>query len=500
MNKHTKTVPDNYQGRVFYEIYVRSFNDSNNDGIGDLQGVIQKLDYIQDLGFKGIWLMPINISPSIHGYDVTDYYKINPEYGTMEDLQELLVEAHKRDILVLLDLVLNHTSIQNEWFKEALRDKNSKYYPYYCWANENDDLDEPPLIFDKPWNQVPGTNDYYYSVFWSGMPDLNYDNPAVRAEIKNVAKFYIDIGVDGFRLDAARWLYGLDDDRAVAFWQEFNGFLKGLNKNAVLVGEICSSDPDNLDVLVPVDSTIIAKYLTGLDSCFNFVVSEQIVKGLVKKSVGSVAQSLKDAYDIYGEEGVSYIDSPFLSNHDMDRSMDRLGGSIEKAKKAAAILLTLPGTPYVYYGEEIGMTGVKPDTQIRQPLIWDHIDASLHCHWQPIVNNCEQAVISVQQKDKDSLLNFYKRFIAIRNSSSILKYGSFLPIATVNDCVMAYKRVLGNEEIYIYINATAEDKLEKINMNETELIFSNKQEGHWGEKNVLESDEILIFKLNHSKH
>lgn len=486
-----------YEGRVFYEIYVRSFADENGDGIGDLKGIIQKLDYIEELGIGGIWLMPIFLSPSDHGYDTTDYYQIHPDYGTMADLQELIKEAHKRDILVILDLVLNHTSTNHVWFKKALGERDGKYRQYYCWAGKDDDLNEPPLIFSKPWNMVSGTKDYYYSVFCKEMPDLNFDNENVRLEVKNIAKFYLKMGVDGFRLDAARWLYGLDDNCAAAFWDEFKHFLKKINPHAILVGEVCASHVMNEGILIAVDHENHVKYLKSLGSCFNFAVSEQILDGLVSGCAGKISHAIKEIYTIYERGAYGYIDSPFLTNHDMDRVMDRLG-SIANAKKAAAILLTLPGTPYIYYGEETGMRGKKPDWQIRQPFVWDAVELRLNGSKYPIINDYSQIAVRVQKQDPNSMLNFYKKLISVRKHSEVLKYGTFEPILPVNACVMAYKRVLGSDEVYVYINAAQEEKIEDFDLGNASIVYSNKREGserNLGDKKLL-ADEILIFSRN----
>jgi alpha-amylase len=480
--QNTEFQKQNYNGRVFYEIFVRSFNDSNDDGIGDIRGVTQKLDYLsKDLGVTGIWLMPINESPSYHGYDVSNYYSINKDYGTIEDLKELLKEAHKRNIKVIIDLVINHTSIDNSWFKEAANDKNSKYRNYYIWADKNTDVTEGSPISPEPW--TPMGDNYYYALFWSGMPDLNYDNKDVREEMKKVAKYYLDMGVDGFRLDAAMHIYE-DNNKNVEWWKEFSDYVKGQNKDAVLVGEVW----DN--------TTVISKYMQSLDSTFNFPAADSIMNMIKSGDVGNVSFVLTNAYEQYAAKSNSYIDSPFLTNHDQNRVMNMLKDD-EKAKKAAAVLLTLPGTPYIYYGEETGMTGAKPDEKIREPFIWDNKDNKMNTSWEASSNDVNKVAVNVQLQDKNSLLNFYKQIIAIRNTRDELKYGNFESLDTVNTNIYAIKRTNNNSSIYVYVNLNDQSSTEKIDISKAKIIYSNKRKeskvSFNGNINI-ESNEILIFE------
>src|SRR6266496_178176 len=218
---------------VFYEIFVRSFRDSNGDGIGDFNGITEKLDYLKGLGVRGIWLMPINPSPSYHGYDVTDYQAVNPDYGTLDDFKHLLSEAHKRGIKVIMDLVLNHTSAKHPWFQSALQ-PGSQYHDWYVWKDQ-----DPGTL--GPWGAQTwykaSNGQYYYAIFWDQMPDLNYDNPAVREEAKKIASFWLkDIGIDGFRLDAVRYL--VEDQKLAdsasnhAFLAEWGKYYRSINPQA----------------------------------------------------------------------------------------------------------------------------------------------------------------------------------------------------------------------------------------------------------------------------
>lgn len=471
-----------YNGRVFYEIFVRAFNDSNGDGKGDLKGVTEKLDYLsKDLGVSGIWLMPINSSPSYHGYDVTDYYNVNSDYGTLEDLKELLEEAHKRNIKVVMDLVINHSGKGHPWFKEAAANKNSKYRNYYLWADNNTDVTEGSSLSAQPW--VPIGEDHYYALFWEGMPDLNFDNKEVREEMKKVAKFYLDMGIDGFRLDAAMHIYK-ETDKNLQWWKEFSDYVKGENKDAVLVGEVWDK------------TQTISQYMGTFDSNFNFPVGEAILSMASTGSVGNADFTIINAYEQYAAKTPRFIDSPFLTNHDQNRVMSVLN-DVEKAKKAATILLTLPGTPYIYYGEETGMTGMKPDERIREPFIWDEKDRSKNTTWIDSTNEADKIAVNVQIKDKDSLLNHYKNIIAVRNNSDALKYGNFELIDTVSSNIFAFKRTLKDRSVYVYINLGNENLKEKIDISKAKVLYSNKKKDKSlslkGELE-LKGDEILILE------
>ncbi len=473
---------ETYNGRVFYEIFVRAFNDGDGDGKGDLKGITQKLDYLsKDLGVSGIWLMPINASPSYHGYDVTDYYKVNSDYGTIEDFKELLKEAHKRNIKIIIDLVMNHTSKDHPWFKDAAANKESKYRDYYIWADKNTDVTEGSAISAEPWVKLG--EDHYYALFWEGMPDLNFDNKAVREEMKKVAKFYLEMGVDGFRLDAAMHLYK-ETDKNLKWWKEFSDYVKSENKDAVLVGEVWDKTPT------------ISQYMGTLDSNFNFPVGEAIIKMVSSGNAGNADFTITNSYEQYVAKTSSFIDSPFLTNHDQNRVMSALNDT-EKAKKAASILLTLPGAPYIYYGEETGMTGKKPDERIREPFIWDDKDSSRNTSWINSTNDAQKVAVSLQINDKNSLLNHYKNLISVRNNSDTLKYGSFESVETNSSNIFAFKRTLKDKSVYVYINLGSEDLKEKLDINKARVLYSNKRNdksiSFKGELN-LKSDETLILE------
>ena len=385
---------------VFYEIFVRSFYDSDGDGIGDFNGITQKLNYLNDgdpsttddLGVTGLWLMPIHPSGSYHGYDVIDYYAVNSEYGSMDDFKTMLTEAHQRGIKVIIDLVLNHTSSSNPWFLDAVANPDSPYRDWYIFSET--DPGSAGAWGQDAWHQT-SSGDYYFGNFDRSMPDLNYEHPAVRAEMGKITEFWLEeVGVDGFRLDAARYLveedgWSSDTTANHEYWREFRQVYKAANPDAMTVGEVWAA------------ASIISQYLQGdeLDLAFSFNLADAI---LLQTGIRS-APSLRAAI----EQNLLYLPDPsdaiFLSNHDTNRVMSRLGGDVAKAKTAATILLTLPGVPFVYYGEEIGLTGVKPDEDIRTPMLWSstsNAGFSLVDPWRPANSEYQNEVnVADQQAD-----------------------------------------------------------------------------------------------------
>jgi glycosidase len=428
---------------VFYEIFVRSFKDSDGDGIGDFQGIIEQLDYLNDgdpethtdLGIGALWLMPINPSPSYHGYDVTDYKAVNPDYGTLDDFKQLLEACHARGIRVIMDFVVNHTSTQHPWFKAAVAG-DAKYKDYYVWS----DTDPGSL---GPWGQKPwyraSNGKFYYAIFWDQMPDLNYHNPAVTDEIQTASAFWLDLGVDGFRVDAARYLFeegvALQDTKGTIQWfQDWRAFYKPLNSQAFTVGEVWT------------DLQITAKYSQpkGLDSLFMFDLAEDI-KGAAYSGDASLA--IKSYLDV-----LKYFPdlqfSTFLANHDQQRLMSYFGGKESKAKVAAFIYLTGPGTPFVYYGEEIGMTGSKPDENLRTPMQWSTKPNSAFTSgmpWEPVNKGWEKNNVETQAANPDSLLNWYRGLIQLRNAHPALRAGAYLPLTSSCRRVYAVLRQEGDD-------------------------------------------------------
>ena len=435
---------------VFYEIFVRSFKDSDGDGIGDFQGIIEQLDYLNDgdpsttddLGIGGIWLMPINPSPSYHGYDVKDYYAVNPDYGTMEDFKQLLSEAEKRGIKIIMDLVLNHTSTKHPWFESA-RDPESEYHDWYVWSDTN-----PKDI--GPWGQNVWYRDsksgkYYYAVFWSEMPDLNYDNPDVSAEMMNVSKFWLEeVGVDGFRVDAARYLFAdgsvqQDTKTTIQWFEDWRAFYKAINPQAVTVGEVWT------------DLQVTARYGKGMDTLFMFDLAEDIINSIYSPDPSRIIKSYLDTLQYFPNLQFS----TFLSNHDQQRVMSFYSGNDKKAKLAAFVYLTGPGIPFIYYGEEIGMTGNKPDELIRTPMQWSAESQggfTIGSPWQAVNRNFQDINVSLQNADEASLLNHYRQLIHLRNEHTVLTYGDYLPFTSSCRQIYPILRVGEEETVIILAN------------------------------------------------
>ncbi|MFP9114109.1 alpha-amylase family glycosyl hydrolase [Flavobacterium sp. RHBU_3] len=440
-----------WNDRVFYEIFVRSFKDSNNDGKGDIQGLISKLDYLNDgnpntttdLGVTGIWLMPIMPSPSYHGYDITNYLGIEEDYGTAADFTELINACHARGIKVIIDMVMNHTSSQHPWFVASASSTTNDKRDWYIW-NDTDPGTAGP--FDTyPWNLLNG--DYYYGAFYSGMPDLNYYNPEVHTEMENIASYWLtDMNVDGFRLDAVRYLYespGVveDDPQTVAYWQQYRQYYKSIKPDAFAVGEAW-------------DITSVAKQYTnnnGLDYCFEFELADSIINGLNSTNASDLISQMNEVITSYPFQQWG----TFLTNHDGDRTMSRLGSSTDKAKAAATMLLTLPGIPYIYYGEEIGMTGVKPDENIRTPMQWSNTSGGGFTNanpWYAINGDLPTKNVTLQQATTGSLWQHYRNLIALRNNEVALRQGTYLPVASNNTGIFAYIRQYQNQNILVVVN------------------------------------------------
>ncbi|KEO82302.1 alpha-amylase family glycosyl hydrolase [Tumebacillus flagellatus] len=430
---------------VYYEVFVRSFADSNGDGVGDLKGLTQKLDYLQDLGVEGLWLMPINASPSYHGYDTTDYKAVNPTYGTADDMKQLVQEAHKRNMSVLLDFVANHTSNRHPWFQSAESSPTSPYRDYYIWATPTTNTKERGDTGQELWHGDPGNQ--YYAYFYDGMPDLNYDNPKVRQEIIQAGQYWLkDIGVDGFRLDAAKHIYSDPDPaRNVAWWQEFRKGMEEVKPDVFLVGEIWDSP------------TVVAPYLKGLNSAFDFDLSKMLIAAAQSESDSNLVSQLIATRQLYAETaGKDYIDSTFLTNHDMDRTMSQLDGNVDHAKMAASLLLTLPGDPFLYYGEELGMEGKKPDEAIREPILWKKDPkAPEQTNWEYANYNTDNAAKSVEaeQASATSLYAHYRALIQARRQSDVLIRGELAEVPSIHaEGLVAFKRTLDDQSLLVVHN------------------------------------------------
>jgi glycosidase len=437
-----------WNDRVFYEVFVRSFQDSDGDGIGDIKGLMSKLDYLNDgdpstttdLGVTGIWLMPIAESPSYHGYDVTDYTKVEPDYGTVEDVKALVEAAHDRGIAVIPDLVLNHTSVEHPWFVDS-ETAGSPHADWYRWSDT--DPGETRTDGTPVWH--PKDDRWYYGYFWEGMPDLNLANPAVTTELDTVADFWLkDVGVDGFRLDAIRYYLEdgpqLEDLPASKTWlATFKGHVDGVNPEAVLVGEAYT------------DTRAAASWLPAVDLTFDFGYASAMLTSVKSYSGAAARTALHEALEAYppGQRGV------FLTNHDQPRVMAELADPA-LARTAAELLLTSPGVPFVYYGEEVGLDGTKPDEQIRTPMPWTAkgpgVGFTTATPWEAPSAGFEGANVATENSDPASLLSTYRTLIQLRGAHSALSGGDAVVLDTPEDTVLAVVRRSPEETVLVITN------------------------------------------------
>lgn len=470
-----------WNDRVFYEIFIRSFSDNDGDGIGDLQGIIDKLDYLNDgdpattddLGITGLWLMPPAEAWSYHGYDVIDYYNVESDYGSNEDMQRLIEEAHQRGIAVIIDMVVNHTSSHHPWFL-ASEAQEEPYDDWYIWEDEN-----PGYV--GPWGAVAwhlADGRYYYGLFWDGMPDLNYRNPEVTEEMYNVATFWLDeIGVDGFRLDAVKHI--IEDGEIQENTPEsrewlagYEAHLESVKPNTFTVGEIFNGAP-----------FVIVRYLDAgsFDMGFDFNISDKILSSTLKGNANDIARAHRNAMRDYPFNQFA----TFITNHDQNRLATQLNSNVDRNKVAASLLLTGPGVPFLYYGEEIGMIGAKPDERIRTPMHWDNSELAGFTTgddtWEPLQDNVELANVADQMNDPESLLSHYRTLIHLRNTNPALLHGDLTAVDSSERALYAFLRHTNEQTLLVLINLGDEDISdyaltiddEPLDLTDTLLLFSD---------------------------
>ena len=421
-------VPDD-NARVFYEIFVGSFSDSNGDGVGDLRGVIDRMDYLNDgdpasglsLGVEGLWLTPIFASPSYHKYDVTDYYEIDPAFGTMDDLRELIALCHARGVKLILDLPINHTGAQNEWFRRFTQahqkgDGDDESYYYYCGYVDGWESPDP----GKTYAPIPGTNDFYECNFSPDMPELDFDSEAVRRMVLDVARYYLDMGVDGFRFDAAKYIYFGDDERSVEFWKWYIGELKKIRPDIYTVSEVWDS------------AGIIDRYIPA-SNCFDFTAAQQGLiaqtakRGDVNAYTAYVSRTLTRLRKLNGEAMLV----PFITNHDMDRAAGFLNVGGHDMHMAANLYLLSPGSPFIYYGEELGMCGSRgganTDANRRLAMLWGDGDTVRDPEGSNYKNQADTSALR-QRRSGSSLYNHYKRLLQLRRANPEIARGEYTPL------------------------------------------------------------------------
>lgn len=442
-----------WRDAVFYEVFVRSFADSDGDGIGDFRGLTDKLDVLNDgdpktttdLGVDALWLMPIHASPSYHGYDVIDYRSVNPQYGTLEDFDRFIAAAKARGIRVIIDFVMNHSSREHPWFVDAQRGPEAKHRDFYRWR-----ASDPG--WTQPWSQNgvwhPAGGSHYYGLFWAGMPDLNLGNPAVEGELIDAMRFWLDRGVAGFRIDAARHFFESDDGVLVdrpeshAFVERMRAKLEATHPGALLVGEVWS------------DNAAIAPYVADgrFPLAFGFNTAGGIVEAAKDGLRAPYAQAIRDGFADRSRE------APFLTNHDMPRVMRQLGGDVGAMRIAAAALLGLPGTPFVYYGEEIGMQGggAPRDEDKRTPMRWAAGAGHGFTTGKPWHDAAEAPGVDVasQRGAAGSLWTLYRDLIALRRANPALRGGEVevAPIEGKARGLTALVRRGGGQRVLVVLN------------------------------------------------
>ena len=458
-------IDDNY--RNYYEIFVYSFFDSDGDCIGDLQGVIEKLDYVEYMGFNGIWFMPIMPSPSYHKYDVTDYYGIDEAYGTMEDFEILVEECHNRGINVVIDFVINHSSSEHPWFTQACE------YLQTLELGEEPDVAECPYVEyyhfsreqeNNTYYNVPGTEWYYEGAFWSGMPDLNLQSEALRKELEDIAAFWIEKGVDGFRIDAAKHFENTaDENNEILNWLYTK--CTELKSDFYMVSEVF--DP----------ISVFEKYYgSKTPSIFNFDAGQET--GMIFKAakgymtVGDYIDKLLRYDNGFSALNPDYIDAVFLTNHDMGRVAEACVNNETSMKMSAGLMMMMNGSPFVYYGEEIGMNSTSDkDENKRLPMYWSDVVLAGTTDGPP---NCNLGIessfeaVDEQLKDGYSLLNYYRHAIRLRNENPEIARGVIKKIdALCTDTYGVMTKTYEGSTIAIAINNKDEEV--QIPIGESEL-------------------------------
>lgn len=451
------TAANEGNARVYYQIFVGSFSDSNGDGIGDLRGIIERFDYLNDgddnsgvsLGVEGIWLSPIFTSPSYHKYDVTDYYEIDPQFGTMEDLQELIELCHSRNVQIILDLVVNHTSTRNAWFTSFVKarqngDTESAYYNFYSCA------EEPQR--GRTYARINGAPAYYECNFSTEMPELDFDNPLVRQAMLDVAAYYLDLGVDGFRFDAAKYIYYGDEPENAKFWDWYMTQLRAMKPDIYTVAEVWDSD------------SVTYPYFASTN-CFNFTMSQ---------TSGMIAQTAK-AGDV--NQLTSYVDSylkaiqarnsdamliTFISNHDMDRAAGYLLPANGHARVAANLSILMPGSSFIYYGEEIGLKGSRggsnTDANRRLAMLWGDGDTVTDPEGADYDMGQSNGTVADHLPNGDSLYNHYKKLISIRKANPEIAYGEYNPLTITGSKVGGFTSTYNGSTVAVLHNTSMTPK------------------------------------------
>jgi maltose alpha-D-glucosyltransferase/alpha-amylase len=495
-----------YQNAVFYELYVRAFFDSNADGDGDIQGLTQKLDYLKDLGVDVIWLLPVFPSPLLDdGYDIADYYSIHSDFGTLEDFKTFVDIAHQKGMRVITDLVLNHTSDQHQWFQSARRGKHDTFHEYYVWSDDDQKYSQARIIFldteKSNWAWDEKAQRYYWHRFYSSQPDLNFDNPKIREEIKNVAKFWLDLGVDGFRADAVPYLFQREGTNCEnlpethAYLKELRSFIDQHYSDRVLLSEANQWPKD------------VRKYFGDGDEFhmgFHFPLMPRIFMALQKGDATPIVRILEQTPAI--PDNTQWC--TFLRNHDeltlemvteeerqwmweqyapdprmrlnlgiRRRLAPLLDNDRQKIELAYSLLFTLPGSPVIYYGDEIGMGDniwLDDRNGVRTPMQWNSernagfSSAQPDKLYAPVITNADFGYqtlnVHLQEEDPNSLLNWIRHHLGLRKQYPTFGKGSLKFLSTNNPSVLAYLRQSGNQSLLVINNLSPEKSSTEIDL------------------------------------
>ena len=530
---------DWWKKSVIYQIYPRSFQDSNGDGVGDIRGIISRLDYLHELGIDAIWLSPVYQSPmDDNGYDISDYQGIAPEFGTMEDMEELIAEGHKRNIKIIMDLVLNHTSDEHFWFQEALKGPDNPYYDYYVWADEPNELRS--TFSGSAWEYVPHLNKYYLHQFSVKQPDLNWKNPALKQEIWDMINFWIEKGVGGFRLDVID-LIGKEPEKLItADGPTLHPLIQELNEKTfgaydlVTVGETWSANPENAQLYSHPDrkefSMIFQFEHVGLDQ----------QEGKEKWDLAPLDPArLHNVLSKWQTELVGKgWNSLFWNNHDLPRAISRFGDDRpafrELSGKMLAIYLHfMSGTPYIYQGEEIGMINT-PITDInqaddietrrmyaeriengftkeelitfinakgrdnaRRPMQWTGAEGagfSTGQAWLAFGDTVKDINVEKALADKQSLFYTYQKLIALRKEYPCMSEGKYEVMETGNSSVMAYRKYDEQDDFIILVNFTSDEQAFEVSSEGYSLFMHNYEEAAFLAGQLLKPYEAIVLK------
>lgn len=544
---------DWWKREVIYQIYPRSFCDSNNDGIGDINGIISKLSYLKDLGVGAIWISPLTCSPDFdNGYDVSDYYNIDPKFGTLEDYKKLIKEAKKLNIKIIMDLVINHTSHMHKWFIESKK-IDSPYHNYYIWKEPKiiKGKKHPPnnwdsLFLGPAWTYCEENGLYYLHLFTKQQPDLNYRNPQVIEEVKKIMRFWLDIGVAGFRCDVINLIYKTSyadgkkkkSKTGIEFYLSQKGchdILKKLNTEilkpygAFTVGETIYASIEDAKLFTHDELSLVFPFEhTSIDTWFNLPVfrkkyNPQRMINVLKKWQQNTAWT-----------------PLFFENHDQPRSVSRFGDAKkyhkESVKALATILLTLKGTPFIYQGQEIGIpnTNFSDIEEIndvatknvfnvfrkmhlskklafklamnygrdnsRTPMPWNDSDNGGFCRVKPWLR-CTDTYQTINVKrnleDIDSCFNYYKKLIALRNTEDALKIGS-IEFINAGKNIFAYRRIVKERELLILCNMSGKSANLKIQTEGIPVLFNYKT-FEMNKKTLRPYEAVILNKDPHSK-